>query len=178
LVRLIAPFKMNVIAFSPHADPADASRLGVTLVNTIQQVFRESDFVSLHNRLTDKNHGMIDKTLLELMKPTACFVNVARGELVDEESLIRILREQRIAGAALDVFDTEPLPLVSPLLELDNVILTPHWLCSTKQSGRATMAGVMEQMLRVASGEAPQKNVLNPAVLGRPGFLAKLARWK
>ncbi|MFZ4397818.1 MAG: NAD(P)-dependent oxidoreductase [Kiritimatiellia bacterium] len=173
LVRLIAPFKMRNIAFSPHADPARAKALGVTLVSSLDELLRQSDYVSLHGRLTEQTRGMIGERELSLMKPTAFFVNVARGEMVDEHALIRFLREGRIAGAGLDVFETEPLPLSSPLLKLDNVILTPHWLASTREAGRATIVPIVQGMLRISRGELPD-NILNPDVLTRPGFKDKL----
>ena len=95
---------------------------------------------------------MIGERELGLMKPTACFINVARGEMVDEHALIRSLRERRIAGAGLDVFETEPLPLTSPLLEFGNVMLSAHWLASTRQAGRAAIVPVIEGMVRVSRG--------------------------
>jgi phosphoglycerate dehydrogenase-like enzyme len=173
LVRLIAPFQMRIIAFSPRADPAEAAKAGVILLDNIEDIFRQSDYVSLHNRLTAETRKSIGESLLQMMKPTAFFINIARGEIVEEEALVRALENRRIAGAGLDVFAHEPLRLSSPLLKLDNVLLTPHWLCSTRQSGRATWAAVMEGMRRVAQGEIPA-NVLNPAVLERPGFRSKL----
>lgn len=176
LARLVAPFQMRIIAFSPHADPAEAERLGVTLVSSLNEVLLESDFFSLHGRLTPKTHGMIGARELALMKQTAFFINVARGEMVDETALIAALREGRIAGAGLDVFEEEPLPLSSALLELDNVILTPHWLCSTRQALRATMADVLEGILRVARGQLP-RDILNTEVIDRPGFQQKLRRF-
>jgi phosphoglycerate dehydrogenase-like enzyme len=176
LVRLIAPFRMRVIAFSPRADPAAAARAGVTLVPDAATVFRESDYVSLHNRLTPATRGSIGAELLALMKRTAFFINIARGEIVDEAALVRALRERRIAGAGLDVFEHEPLPLTSPLHQLDNVLLTPHWLCSTRQSGRKTWTDAMDGMVQLSRGMIPE-HVLNPAVLDRPGFRAKLSRF-
>ena len=174
LVRLIAPFGMRVIAFSPHADPAQAAELGVTLADSLDQLLRESDYVSLHGRLDARTRRMIGERELGLMKPSSYLVNVARGEMVDEEALVRALREGRIAGAGLDVFETEPLPLSSPLLKLDNVILTPHWLASTRQAGRATILPIIEGMLRLSRGELPS-DILNPEVLERKGFIEKLA---
>jgi phosphoglycerate dehydrogenase-like enzyme len=175
LARLCGPFQMRIIAFSPHADPAQAAKLGVKLVNNLDDVLRESDFFSLHGRLTPQTHGLIGARELSLMKPTAYFINVARGEMVDETALITALRERRIAGAGLDVFEQEPLPPSSELLTLDNVILTPHWLCSTRQAGRTTMADVLDGILRVAHGQLPD-NILNPDVIYRPGFQEKLKR--
>ncbi len=176
LVRLLAPYGMRVIAFSPHADLAVAAKMGVILTATIDEIFKKSDYISLHNRLTEQTRHSIGERLLHMMKPTAYFINVSRGEIVEEEALIRSLAEHRIAGAGLDVFEEEPLPLSSPFLQMDNVMLTPHWLCSTRQAGRATMVGVMDGILRVSRGEIPE-NILNPDVLQRPGFRAKLARF-
>ncbi len=110
------------------------------------------------------------------MKPTACFINVARGELVDQQALVAALRARKIAGAALDVFEVEPLPTDDPLLELDNVIVTPHWLASTSDVWAATGAAMAEGMLHAARGEVPD-NVVNPAVLERDFFRRKLARF-
>ena len=119
---------------------------------------------------------MLGARELGLLKPSAYFINVARGELVREDELIRILRENKIAGAGLDVFETEPLPVSSPFLKLDNVILTPHWLPSTHRAARATRDLMVQNVFRVAQGLAPQ-NVVNPEVLRQPGFRAKLARF-
>src|SRR4030095_12934235 len=125
LVRLVAPFAMGIIAFSPHADPAQAVELGVRLTD-LEEVLRESDFVSLHCRLTPQTRGLLDASRLALMKPGACLINVARGELVDQAALVEALRERRIAGAALDVFEEEPLAAGDPILAPDNVHGTPH----------------------------------------------------
>jgi phosphoglycerate dehydrogenase-like enzyme len=175
LARLVAPFHMNLLAFSPSADPLQAEALGVQLVD-LDTLLRNSDIVSLHNRLEDRTRGMLGERELALLKPSAYLVNVARGELIDEDALIRILREKKIAGAGLDVFETEPLPVVSPLLELDNVILTPHWLPSTHRAAHATRDLIVRNVLRVAQGLVPQ-NVVNPEVVRQPGFRAKLARF-
>lgn len=175
LARLVAPFHMNLVAYSPSVDPLQAEALGVDLV-ALDAVLRISDFVSLHCRLEDRTRGMLGARELGLLKPTAYLVNIARGELIDEGALIRVLREKRIAGAGLDVFETEPLPVTSPLLELDNVILTPHWLPSTHRAARATRDLIVQNVLRVARGLVPQ-NVVNPEVVRQPGFRAKLSRF-
>ena len=115
--------------------PSSARSLGVRLTS-LEEVLRESDFVSLHCRLTEATRGLITAGQLALMKPTAYFINVGRGELVDQQALADALRDRRIAGAGLDVFEVEPLPLDDPLLGLDNVILTPHWSASTSDVWR------------------------------------------
>jgi phosphoglycerate dehydrogenase-like enzyme len=175
LARLVTPFAMRILAYSPHADRQQAEVLGVQLT-TLEKVLREADFLSLHCRLTEETRELIGPAQLALMKPTAYFVNVARGELVDQAALVRALRAGRLAGAALDVFAVEPLPVSDPLLELDNVIVTPHWSASTSDVWRATGQAMAEGMLRAASGMVPD-NVVNVDVLNRPGFQAKLRRF-
>jgi phosphoglycerate dehydrogenase-like enzyme len=173
LVRLVAPFSMTVLAYSPHADAAEARALGVELV-PLDELMRRADYVSVHARPRSENRQMIGKEQFALMKASAFFINIARGELVDEEALVAVLRERRIAGAALDVFEHEPLPTDHPLITLDNVILTPHWSASTRDVWAATGRAMVEGMLRAARGEVPD-NIVNRAVLERPGFRAKLA---
>jgi phosphoglycerate dehydrogenase-like enzyme len=176
LARLAAPWGMRLIAYSPRASAEDAAKLGVTLVPTLDEIFAGSDFVSLHNRLDDSTRGLITAQHFSLMKPTAYFINVARGEIVDEHAMIDALAGRRIAGAGLDVFEHEPLPAGHPLIGLDNVILTPHWLPSTRDAARLTMATMSNGMVRASQGLVPD-NVLNREVLERPGFQAKLARF-
>src|SRR5690606_11396028 len=121
--------------------------------------------------------GMIRREHLELMKPTAYFVNIARGELVDQHALTELLQQRKIAGAGLDVFEEEPLPADDPLIALDNVILTPHWLPATLDGGRSIVAAALDGIFKAAQGIVPN-NVLNREVLERPGFKAKLARFE
>jgi phosphoglycerate dehydrogenase-like enzyme len=175
LVRLVAPFAMRVLAHSPHADPAASAALGVRLTS-LDEVLREADFVSLHCRLSDATRNLIGAAQLALMKPTAYFINVARGGLVDQPALADALREGRIAGAGLDVFAVEPLPPGDPLTALDNVILTPHWSASTTDVWRATGRAMAEGVIRAACGGVPD-HVVNREVLTRPGFRAKLERF-
>ncbi|MDR3634796.1 MAG: NAD(P)-dependent oxidoreductase [Isosphaeraceae bacterium] len=175
LARLVAPFAMTLLSHSPHADPAEALALGVTLT-TLAEVMRQSDFVSIHCRLAPETRGLIGRPQLALMKPTACLINVARGENVDQPALVDALRSRAIAGAGLDVFDHEPLPIGDPLLELDNVIVTPHWLASTTDVWQATGRAMALGMLRAARGLVPE-DVVNTEVLERPGFRAKLERF-
>jgi phosphoglycerate dehydrogenase-like enzyme len=175
LARLVAPFNMRILAYSPHADPAQAEALGVVLT-TKEQVLREADILSLHCRLTEQTRRTIGERELALMKPTAYLVNVGRGELLDEPALVAALRDRRIAGAGLDVFAVEPLPVGSPLLSLDNVIVTPHWLASTSDVWQSSGREMAEGMLRASRGEPPP-NIVNPEVLDRTAFQEKLARF-
>jgi len=175
LARLAGPFGMRILAFSPHAEPAAARSLGVHLTS-LEEVLAGSDFVSLHCRLTLATRRLIGAAQLALMKPTAYLINVGRGELIDQCALVASLRDRKIAGAGLDVFEVEPLPLDDPLIGLDNVILTPHWSASTSDVWLATGLAMAEGMLRAARGELPD-NIVNPEVLDQPAFRQKLARF-
>lgn len=120
---------VNLIAYEPHPDRERLKRNGLDgleLVGSVEEVFSRADVVSLHARLAEENARSFDKRLFSLMKPSAYFVNTARGGLVNEEDLIDALAQHAIAGAALDVYDSEPLSSSSPLLSLDNVTITSH----------------------------------------------------
>jgi phosphoglycerate dehydrogenase-like enzyme len=175
LVRLVAPFEMRVLAYSPHADPQEAAALGVRLV-PLDELLRESDFVSVHARPRPENFHLIGREQFALMKPSAWFVNIARGVLVDTDALVDVLRDRRIAGAALDVFEVEPLPADHPLIKLDNVILTPHWSASSRDVWQATGRAMVDGMLRISQGRLPE-HMVNPEVVERPLFQRKLSRF-
>lgn len=117
---------MRVVGWSPNLTRERAEAAGVEYIATKEELFQISDIVSVHMALVDSTRGMIDAKDLSHMKPTAFFINTSRGPLVDEAALVDILRNKRIAGAGLDVFDIEPLPLDHPLRKLDNVTLSPH----------------------------------------------------
>jgi D-3-phosphoglycerate dehydrogenase len=117
-------FDMQILAYDALRDNEFARRVGIKYVNR-DTVLSKADFVTIHLPLNEETRGMIAKPELGMMKPTAYLINTARGGIIDEESLYQCLKEGKIAGAALDVFMEEP-PWKSPLLELDNVITTPH----------------------------------------------------
>lgn len=118
-------FDMNVIAWSENLTEEKAAAAGAKLVSK-ETLLKEADFVTIHLVLSDRSRSILKKEDLELMKPTAYFINTSRGPLVDEKALIEILEQKKIAGAALDVFDTEPLPADHPFRTLKNVLATPH----------------------------------------------------
>jgi len=118
-------FDMKIIAWSENLTEEKASEAGAVLVSK-ESLFRWSDFVTVHLVLSDRSLGIIGAKELEVMKPTAYLINTSRGPLIDEAALIDTLVNKRIAGAALDVYDTEPLPAGHPFRQLDNVLATPH----------------------------------------------------
>ena len=116
---------MNVLAYDPYK-PASEFPDGVEVVRDLDRIFKECDYVSLHCPLTPATRHLINADTLVLMKPTAFLINTSRGALIDEPALIKALQEHKIAGAGLDVQETEPPVEDNPLYTLDNVILTPH----------------------------------------------------
>ncbi len=118
-------FGMRVIAWSENLTAERAEQAGVTYVSK-QQLFEQADVLSVHLVLSERSRGLVDAQALEWMKPSALLVNTARGPIVDEAALIKALQKRRIAGAALDVFEQEPLPALHPFRTLDNVLATPH----------------------------------------------------
>jgi phosphoglycerate dehydrogenase-like enzyme len=125
VARIGLAFGMKVIAWSQNLTEEKASAAGATLVDK-ETLFREADVVTVHLVLSGRTRGLIGKPEFALMKPTARFVNTSRGPIVDEAALIEALQARRIAGAAVDVFDTEPLPAEHPFRKLNNVLATPH----------------------------------------------------
>jgi D-3-phosphoglycerate dehydrogenase len=146
---------MRAIAYDPYITTEVAASFGVELRDSVEEVLRESDFVSLHTPLTPATRHMIGKDQLAMMKPTAYLINCSRGEVVDEAALIEALRSGVIAGAGLDVFEQEPPAPDNPLLTMDNVVLTPH-SSSLTLNGKIKMATIaVEQLLKVLRGEQP-----------------------
>jgi D-3-phosphoglycerate dehydrogenase len=126
-------FGMDVVAYDPYLTAERAEDLGLALTD-LDEVLRTADIISLHVPLNDETTHLIDDEAISRMKPGAFLVNVSRGGVVDEEALARALTEGRLAGAALDVFETEPLAADDPLLALDNIVLTPHLGASTVEA--------------------------------------------
>jgi phosphoglycerate dehydrogenase-like enzyme len=125
VAKIGAAFGMRVIAWGPRLTSSMATACGTEL-QMLDDLLQASDVVSIHATLSPESRGLLDARRLALMKPTAYLVNTARGPIVNEAALVAALKEGRIAGAGLDVFDMEPLPAGHPFTELPNVVLTPH----------------------------------------------------
>ncbi|KAF5374979.1 hypothetical protein D9758_000378 [Tetrapyrgos nigripes] len=126
IAKIAKVFNMRVIAWSPNLTPERAEQGGAEFCSSKEQLLKTSDIVSLHMVLSEKTRNLIGAAELALMKPTAMLINTSRGPLVDEGALVEVLRNKKIGGAGLDVFDEEPLPLDHPLRKLDRVTLSPH----------------------------------------------------
>lgn len=153
VARLLQPFDVERLAYSPHADP-DSLPAGVQMAG-LDEVMARSDLVCVCIAVTPQNRQLVNERTLGLMKPSAYLVNIARGDAIDEPALVRVLQERRIAGAALDTFAREPLPMDSPLRGLDNVILTPHAVGYTRENVDSLRSAAVENVRRVLAGSAP-----------------------
>ncbi len=165
MARVGNAFAMNVIAWSQNLTARRAAECQATLVDK-DTLFCASDIASVHLRLSERTRGLVGAREIGLMKPTAYLVNISRGPIVDEASLVSALRNDRIAGAALDTFDTEPLPKDHPFLQLENTIIAPHLGYVTEEGYQAFYAGAIENIRAYAAGEPVR--VINPEVLGSP----------
>ena len=153
ICELASAFRMNVLAHNPSF--RNKTRLPYERFDwcTLEQVFRESDFVSLNCPLTDDNAGFVNDSLLALMKPSAILINTARGGLVNENDLARALKDRQIAGACLDVVSEEPLRGDNPLLSAPNCMLTPHIAWATVEARRRLMKTTAENVEAFLSGQ-------------------------
>ena len=151
-------FGMETIAYDPYISQETAEKLGVHLVKS-ETLFKQSDFISLHTLLTSKTYHSIGDAEFALMKPECRIINCARGGLIDEAALFRALTERRIAGAALDVFEEEP-PTNRRLIELDNVLATPHLGASTAESQIHVAVEIVQEVIHALRG-LPVANAVN-----------------
>ena len=170
--RLARPLDMHFIAHDPYADEGVAAELGIELVD-LDELFERSDFLSVSCPLNDETRGIVDAERLAKMKPTAYLINTARGPVVDQTALTEALREGRIAGAGLDVYEQEPTAADDPLFTLDNVITTPHSLCWTDQCFAGIGAADVTAVLSVMAGKVP-RGIVNTPITQNPAWLAKL----
>jgi phosphoglycerate dehydrogenase-like enzyme len=175
IVRIAAPLEMRCVAFDPHV-PADMARASGAELLGLDDLLKQSDFVCVCCALTPDTHHLLNGKRLAQMKQTAFVINVARGPIIDQRALTAALQQRRLAGAALDVFEKEPIEADDPLLSLDNVILSPHAICWTDELFRGNGQAACRSILDVASGRVPQ-DVVNRDVLAQEGLRRKLARF-
>jgi len=156
-------FRMRVLAYDPYVPAEKAARAGAEWVGDLGRIWRESDFVSVHAELNDETRGMVGEAALRAMQPHAFLINTARGPIVSAAALAAALREQRIAGAALDVFEEEPFSADSPLAGMENVILSPHTGGLTDEALHGMALSAADQILQALRGERPP-HLVNPQV--------------
>ena len=164
LAQMAGAIGMEVLAYDPYVDGAS---LDVRLVE-LDSLMAESDFVSIHAPSTKETVELVNSHRIGLMKPTAYLVNLSDANVVAENALVSALREERIAGAAIDVFETQPLAPDSPLLLLDNMVLTPHLGGATAETIERHSGAMANDIQRYLAGQLP-KNLVNPEVWDRNG---------
>ena len=168
VAQKLSGFRTETIVFDPWANTEAAKKLGVKLVE-LDELFSKSDFVTVHARLTDENKGMIGADQFTRMKPTSYFINTGRAGLVDYKALFDVLKKKKIAGAALDVFPTEPIASDDEFTGLDNVTLTTHIAGTTTEALTSSPGLLMEDIQRLLKGERPLF-AINREVLDTQGF--------
>ena len=159
-------FEMDILVYDPYAREAE----GVEIVG-LEELMRRSDFVTLHSRLSKETEHMIDKKMLSLMKPTAYLINTARSGLVDEEALYKVLKERKIAGAAIDVFDVEPPGKDYPLVVLDNITITPHLAGGSRDAFTQSPVLLAREMKRALVDGEETSFLVNPEACQRNALL-------
>ncbi len=164
VARRARAFGMRVLAYDPFLSAEAAREMGAELA-PLDTVLREADVISLHVPLTDKTRGMLGDAQLAMLKPTAVIINAARGGVLDEVALLKRLQEGKLAGAALDVFDQEPLPADHPFRSLANVVLTPHLGASTEEA-QLNVAVEIAESVRAALLEGDYSRAMNAALVG------------
>lgn len=175
LFRLAKPLDMRFIAHDPYLDGELAAELEIEPVG-LEELFRRSDVLSVNCPLNDETHHLVNAERLALMKPSAYLINTARGPIVDQAALTEALRAGRIAGAGLDVLEQEPPDADDPILQLDNIIVTPHALCWTDQLFAGNGAADVQAVLDLKDGRVPS-GVVNRVVLDAPSWQEKIARY-
>jgi D-3-phosphoglycerate dehydrogenase / 2-oxoglutarate reductase len=168
--RRIAAFETTVIAHDPYVDDAKFKALGVERVS-LETLARRADYISVHTLLNAETHHLIGEAFFRHTKPTAVLINTSRGPVVDEQALHHALLDKRLAGAALDVWEQEPVARDNPLLKLDNVIATPHAAYFSSAAVAQVPRRCGEEVARVLRGERPL-NVVNPEVYA-PGAVRR-----
>ena len=174
--RLLAPFECKRLAFDPWKNPEDAKKIDVDLVD-LPTLLQNCDVIIVTAALTPESHHLLGAPEFKAMKKSAIIINISRGPIVDEAALVNALHNKEIAGAGLDVFEVEPIALNNPLMEMDNVILSPHNLAWTDELALGMGRSAFTSIKRISRGEIPEF-VGNKDVLETQQFQEKLAKFK
>ena len=156
-------FDVNLLTYDPYISPAQAREFNANLVS-LKDLLEQSDYITLHTALTAKTRHLIGEREFSMMKKTAYLINTARGALIDESALVKALQEKEIAGAGLDVFESEPARHDNPLLHLPNVVATPHMAGWSDEAVYREQKEAMLEIKRVLDGKAPRYPI-NPEAL-------------
>ncbi len=165
VAKMANGFNMKILGYDPFAAPTDAEKLGIEISESIERIFKEADYISVHVPRNEQTLNMIDAEQIKMMKPTVRLVNCARGGIINEEALYNALAEKRIAGAALDVYPTEP-PENTRFTEFENCLVTPHLGASTREAQIDVAVEAARNLVDAIEG-GPVRNALNaPSTAG------------
>jgi phosphoglycerate dehydrogenase-like enzyme len=156
VAKLAQAFGMKVIAWSPNLTPEKCAEAGVTFA-TKEELFKNADVITIHVVLGPRSRGLVGKEDLLRMKPTAYIVNTARGPIIDEAALLEVLQQKKIAGAGIDVFSVEPLPVDHPFRKLDNMVITPHLGYATEENFRGHYTQMVDGIDAWFKGDPPRR---------------------
>src|SRR5450830_421018 len=165
-------FDLKIFAYDPYVEADEMEKFGVKKINSMENILKDCDFISLHLPLTDKTFHLIGEEQLKMMKPTAILINTARGAIIDEAALVKALSEHWIEAAGIDVFEKlnpfeeVPTKQFSPLFLLENTVLTPHVAATSVESLIEVQTRAAQEVARVLSGKWPE-NCINPEVIPR-----------
>ena len=173
VARRCQAFGLHLISYDPYVAELDMTAVGVEPVTSLTELLRRGDFVSMHAPLNNETHHMMSVQQFQAMKRSALFINNGRGPTVDETALVKALQEGWIAGAALDVFEQEPVDTGNPLLKMENVIVTPHIASATARMAPESRRRLGREIATVLQGKWP-RSAVNPGVLPR----TSLVRWQ
>jgi len=171
IFRLAQPFGMKLLGCDPNVPQSAVSSLGVSMVDK-DTLLKQSDYISVNTLLDEQTRGLIGAREFGLMKPSAYFINTARGPVVVESALIDALKDNRIAGAAIDVFEQEPVSPDNPLLKMDHVIVAPHAICHTDECMSLLGQSAFKAAVDLAHGRKPHL-IVNTEVLKKPEWVGK-----
>jgi D-3-phosphoglycerate dehydrogenase len=162
VARIISCFGASILVYDPYAPNDRITSVGATKA-TLDELLRESDIVTIHARLTNETHHLIGEEEISKMKATAVIINTSAPGIVDDSALLKALREGRIAGAAIDVQENEPVDSLNPFLHLDNVVVTPHIAGNTTETIKRQSEMIVEDLFRFLDGKRP-RYVMNPRI--------------
>ena len=171
IFKLAQPFGMKLLGCDPNVPQSAVASLGVSMVD-LETLLRQSDHISINTLLDDKTRGLIGAKEFALMKPSAYFINTARGPVVVESALIDALKNNRIAGAAIDVFEQEPVSPDNPLLKMDNVIVAPHAICHTDECMSLLGKSAFKAAVDLAHGRKPHL-IVDTEAMRHPAWVGK-----
>ena len=170
VVTICQSFQMKILVYDPYLVSSTVDKLSIDLVSNIEELFKKSDIISIHVPYNEKTHHLVNSSLLKMAKKGAILINTSRGQIINEKALFEALKDGSLSAAGLDVFEEEPVNISSPLLTLENVILTPHSAALTKECSARIAVEAAQAVIDVINGEKP-RSVFNEGSLRKKGFV-------